>query len=95
MCLKILIIITVCYKIFSNVQRNLLISLTEAICRVVMTSFKEVKISTKKPPMVVEPSSRKTGVLVCSSATESGGDMEDNVDKDAKDDDWEDHDEPL
>ena len=90
-----MIIITMCYKIFCYVFRNLFISLTEAICRVVTTSFEEVEISTKKPPVVVEPSSRKTGVLVCSSATESGGDMEDNVDKDTKDEDWEEHDEPL
>ena len=90
-----MIIITMCYKIFCYVFRNLFISLTEAICRVVTTSFEEVKISTKKPPVVVETSSRKTGVLVCSSATESGGDMEDNVDKDTKDDDWREHDEPF
>ena len=42
--------------------------------------------------MMVEPSTRKAGVHVCSSATESGGGMEEKVDDDANDGDWEDHD---
>ena len=43
--------------------------------------------------MVVEASTWETGVLVGSSARDGGGDMEQNVDKDADDDHWEDHDE--
>ena len=38
--------------------------------------------------MVVEASTWETGVLVGSSAREIGGDMEQNVDKDANDDHW-------
>ena len=92
MFIKMIIILSLFYFIICFVFRCLFISLTKAICRVVLISFKEVEISTKKATMMVEPSTRKAGVHVCSSATESGGGMEEKVEDDANDGDREDHD---
>ena len=85
-------ILSLFYFMICFVFRCLFIPLTKAICKVFLISFKEVEISTKKAPMMVEPSTRKAGVHVCSSATESGGETEEKVDDDTNDGDWEDHD---